>query len=46
MNVPVLSLLLRRFSLRHARLAPRATALLVGILDVLGGGRRCHRTFA
>ena len=32
MNVPVLSLLLRRFSLRHARLAPRATALLVGIL--------------
>jgi len=32
MNVPVLSLLLRRFSLRHARLAPRATALLIGIL--------------
>jgi len=32
MNTPVLSLLLRRFSLRHARLAPRATALLVGIL--------------
>ena len=32
MNAPVLSLLLRRFSLRHARLAPRATLLLVGIL--------------
>lgn len=32
MNAPVLSLLLRRFAWRHARLAPRATALLVGIL--------------
>jgi putative ABC transport system permease protein len=32
MSAPVLSLLLRRFSLRHARLAPRASLLLVGIL--------------
>jgi putative ABC transport system permease protein len=32
MNGAVVGLLLRRFSLRHARLAPRASALLVGIL--------------
>jgi len=32
MSAPVVGLLLRRFSLRHARLAPPATALRVGIL--------------
>ncbi|MBC7367012.1 MAG: ABC transporter permease, partial [Undibacterium sp.] len=32
MNAPVLSLLLRRFSWRHARIAPRDTVLLIGIL--------------
>eukprot|EP01035_Chromulina_nebulosa_P067499 gene67499-biopygen49581 len=29
---PLVPLLLSRFALRHARLAPRQTALLVGIL--------------
>jgi putative ABC transport system permease protein len=32
MNGSVIRLLLQRFSLRHARLAPRASCLLVGIL--------------
>jgi len=32
MNGPVISLLLQRFSLRHVRLAPRASLLLIGIL--------------